>query len=86
MKNSFFTFCFILILSTTGFSHRQNVHQRIVIESYNLLKLWMGNQNIPIMQNKIGDYSNIGENPWEQGFLQLEPGEKIQKILFIITH
>ncbi len=21
------------------------------------------------MENKIGDYSNIGENPWEQGFL-----------------
>lgn len=59
----------MVLWQNLSFANRQHVHQRLVIEGYNLLKKWIGNNSIPIMNNKIGDYSNIGINPWEQGFL-----------------
>lgn len=62
------------------------MHQRLVIEGYKLLKMWIGNNPISIMNNKIGDYSNIGINPWEQGFLTTGDGAKMLKMWFIIIH
>ncbi|MCZ2268249.1 MAG: T9SS type A sorting domain-containing protein [Ignavibacteriales bacterium] len=69
MKKIVFVLLSVFLFQNLSFANRQHVHQRLVIEGYKLLKMWIGNNPISIMNNKIGDYSNIGINPWEQGFL-----------------
>ena len=57
-----------LLISNFSLAHRQHVHQRLSIEGYNLLKKWLGS-DIVLLRDHVGTYTDIGNNPWEKGYL-----------------
>lgn len=50
---------FVFVLSTTIHPHSERVHQYLAREAYKLLKLYLGNKDIPIIQNNLG-YKETG--------------------------
>jgi hypothetical protein len=59
------TLFILIILLVPLQAHRQHVHQRLVIEAYNLLKIWFGNSEIPIMINWSDNNESIYSTPIE---------------------
>ncbi|GIK21416.1 MAG: hypothetical protein BroJett005_08300 [Ignavibacteriota bacterium] len=49
--------CFIILITSISFAHRQHVHQYLTIEAYNLLKLQLG-YDITRLQEKLGGTSS----------------------------
>ena len=64
------TLLLILLSSPFALSHKQPVHQYIVLEGYSLLVKTYGN-DIPQLSRFIGpaDQSAIGDSAWQQGFV-----------------
>lgn len=63
-------FLIVLFISSITFAHRQHVHQYIIIEAYDLLKLQLG-YDITKLYSKLGGTSSwyIGDRPWQRGFI-----------------
>ena len=49
----------ILVLSNISYAHTERVHQYLAREAYKLLKLYLGNKDIPVMFNNLG-YKETG--------------------------
>ncbi len=49
----------IFVLSNISYAHTERVHQYLAREAYKLLKLYLGNNDIPVMLNNLG-YKETG--------------------------
>ncbi len=67
MKKIIFVLFFLLFGRTQTFAHKQHVHQYIVHEAYNLLKLQVG--EIPTMASHISTDEGGGGGTWASGLI-----------------
>ncbi|MCL4512127.1 MAG: T9SS type A sorting domain-containing protein [Bacteroidetes bacterium] len=73
MKKISFVILLLLGAANVSYPHRQHVHQRCVVEGYNLLKKWIGG-DVSQLVNHVGgvqggSYDYVGAAPWQKGFI-----------------